>query len=312
VTRTAAVAGIALVAALAACSTSEDDRKAPNRTASAPETSNKSGGVPLDLARRRLIFTRENGTYIARADGSHVRRLVDLAGVFEFQADVSPDGKRVLLRVDDEGAKQGTWMVGIDGTRLTQVAGTQKPVLGGAADWAPDGKRFVLTGKRANEPFFGLYVLSVDGRSSRRITPDTWEAQYPAWSPDGRRIAFTRAAPPNTFDIWVVNTDGTGLRRLTGADGADNYAAWSPDGKQIVYSSEDRSTKNGLWVMNGGGSGKRHLVAGGEPQWEPGRWIVFDCALETGRGQACAVRPDGSGHIRLPLGREAGFPNWLP
>jgi hypothetical protein len=81
-----------------------------------------------------------------------------------------------------------------------------------------------------------------------------------------------------------------------------------------VYSSEDRPLKSGVWIMNADGSHQRHLVAGGEPQWEPGSWIVFYCALENSEdpGQVCAVRPDGTGHVRLPLGREAAFPNWLP
>jgi TolB protein len=73
-----------------------------------------------------------------------------------------------------------------------------------------------------------------------------------------------------------VNADGGGLRRLTGEPGSDNYAAWSPDGGEIVYSSDDRSERNGLWIMRADGSGQRYLAPGGEPQWEPGRWIIFD------------------------------------
>jgi hypothetical protein len=66
--------------------------------------------------------------------------------------------------------------------------------------------------------------------------------------------------------------------------------------------------------MSSDGSGQAYLAAGGEPQWEPGSWIVFDCDLgdTIQPGQACAVRPDGSGHVRLPLAHEAAFPNWLP
>jgi Tol biopolymer transport system component len=183
-----------------------------------------------------------------------------------------------------------------------------------AADWAPEGRRFVLTGKRDDERFFGLYVFSADGREHRRITPDEWEAQYPAWSPDGRTIAFTRVVPPNEFDIWVLDADGGNPRQLTGPLGWDNYAAWSPDGSEIVYSSEDRPEENGLWIMRADGSRQRYLAEGGEPQWEPGDWVVYDCPLADVEqpGQACAVRPDGSSQVRLPLGREAAFPNWLP
>jgi Tol biopolymer transport system component len=205
-------------------------------------------------------------------------------------------------------------MVALDGSSRTHVAGPAKVVSGAAADWAPDGTRFVLAGKKANEDFLGLYVFAQEGSEPRRITPDEWEAQYPAWSPDGRRIAFTHVVPPNGFDIWIVNVDGSGLRQLTGEPGSDNYPAWSPDGSAIVYSSDDRPERNGLWIMGADGSDQQYLARGGEPQWEPGESIIFDCDLQDSEqpGQACVVRPDGTGLARLPLGREAIFPNWVP
>jgi Tol biopolymer transport system component len=261
---------------------------------------------------------RADGTFVARADGSELRKVVDLGGVFEFQPDVSPDGSRVLLRVDDEGPSRGTWIVELAGTLRSAIrlTGPGRRVSGGAADWSPNGREFVFAGKRPGERFLGLYVFDISRPSvrPRRITPDRWEAQYPAWSPDGRLVAFTRVVPPNSFDIWVVNSEGEGLRRLTDESGADNYAAWSPDGKSLVYSSDDRRDRNGLWVMRADGSGHRFLAEGGEPQWEPGDWIVFDCQLDDpdAPGQACAVDPTNGNVVRLPLGREAVFPNWLP
>jgi Tol biopolymer transport system component len=307
-----------LVVALAvACSQGGEASErpaAPTESTAGDTRSEATARIDEELAGRRVVFTRADGTFLARADGSDLQKALDLEGVFEFQADVTPDGTRLLLRVDDEGGKQGTWIVGLDGSQPRHVAGPHGPVNGGAADWAPDGRRFVLAGKKADERFLGLYVFDGAGSNPRRITPDEWEAQYPAWSPDGHLIAFTQAVPPNRFDIWVVNADGRGLRQLTGEPGSDNYPAWSPDGSAIVYSSEDRSEQNGLWLMDADGSKQRYLAAGGEPQWEPGEWIVFDCALQDPQqpGQACVVRPDGSQLARLPLGREAAFPNWLP
>jgi TolB protein len=303
-----------VVALAAACSNGGEGQSTSTRPALGDTRGELVARAPEELAGRRVVFTRADGTYVVRADRSALRKVLDLEGVFEFQADVSPDGARLLLRVDDEGRKQGTWVASFDGSRLTHVAGPGRPVAGGAADWAPDGRRFVLAGKRRSEQFLGLYVFDETGTNARRITPDGWEAQYPAWSPDGRRIAFTHVVPPNAFDIWVVNADGGGLRQLTGEPGSDNYAAWSPDGGSIVYSSDDRSKRNGLWLMDADGSDQRYLTAGGEPQWEPGDWIIFDCDLQDPElpGQVCVVRPDGSEVARLPLGREAAFPNWLP
>jgi hypothetical protein len=85
--------------------------------------------------------------------------------------------------------------------------------------------------------------------------------------------------------------------------------AWSPDGSAIAYSSDDRSKRNGLWLMGADGSDQRYLAGGGEPQWEPGDWIIFDCALQipSSRGQVCVVHPDGSELARFPLGCEAIF-----
>jgi dipeptidyl aminopeptidase/acylaminoacyl peptidase len=305
---------VALALALAAaCSWRGEGQSTRTESAVGGELGDSAALVPDEVSRRRVVFTRSDGTYIARADGSGLRRVIDLDGVFEFQADVSSDGTRLLLRVDDEGRKQGTWILAMDGSSRAHVAGSGKEVAGGAADWAPHGRRFVVAGKKTDDQFLGLYVFE-KGSKPRRITPDEWEAQYPAWSPQGRRIAFTRVVPPNEFDIWVVNTDGSGLRQLTGEPGSDNYPAWSPDGGAIVYSSDDRLERNGLWIMDADGSDQRYLAPGGEPQWEPGEWIVFDCDLgdTEQRGQACVVRPNGTGLARLPLGREAIFPNWVP
>ena len=59
----------------------------------------------------------------------------------------------------------------------------------------------------------------------------------PAWSPDGRRIAFRRfeeSARVNS-DLYVVNADGSGLRRLTRNAAKLRWFAWSPDGRTIAF-----------------------------------------------------------------------------
>lgn len=62
------------------------------------DASTTGAAVPSELAHERLIFTRGNGTFVARADGSDLRRVLNLEGVFEFQADASPDGTRLVLQ----------------------------------------------------------------------------------------------------------------------------------------------------------------------------------------------------------------------
>src|SRR5262245_50295014 len=58
----------------------------------------------------------------------------------------------------------------------------------------------------------------------------------PAWSPDGRRLAFesTRDGP---FAIYVIGVDGTGLTKLSSGSAAEGQPSWSPDGTQLVFTS---------------------------------------------------------------------------
>ena len=76
----------------------------------------------------------------------------------------------------------------------------------------------------------------------------------PAWSPDGRKIAFG-----GDGEIYVMNADGRGLRRLTRNPASDGSPAWSPDGRRIAFGSE-RDGNLEVYVMNTDGSGQRNLT----------------------------------------------------
>jgi TolB protein len=216
-------------------------------------------GVPLE--QRWLAFALSHGVYQAKADGSEMKRLTDIRG-FEYQPDWSPDGRKLLLRVDAAEGKPGggVYVATVGRTRavnLSKISG----VFGGDPDWSPDGKEIAFVGKRKNEPHFGIYVMNADGSKPKRLAPTDWESQYPDWSPDGRKIVFT-GVKNFGFDLYVMNADVSGLTQLTRTPDEENWPTWSPDGKQIVY-----SFLNDLRVMNADGSHSRVLTEGGEPSW---------------------------------------------
>ena len=78
----------------------------------------------------------------------------------------------------------------------------------------------------------------------------------PAWSPDGRRIAFRSIGIGRVnSDLYVVNADGSGLRRLTRNAAKLRWFAWSPDGRTIAF------LRNGeVYIVKADGSGERRLT----------------------------------------------------
>ena len=87
--------------------------------------------------------------------------------------------------------------------RLTIHEGTSM-----AAALSPDGRTIVI------DLLGALWTLSADGGAAKRILEDGYDAHLPAWSPDGRQIAF-QAYRSSTWAIWTVGVDGSGLRQVT-------------------------------------------------------------------------------------------------
>ena len=104
-----------------------------------------------------------------------------------------------------------------------------------------------------------IYVMDADGGNEKRLTNNKVHDWGPAWSPDGRKIAFVSARDGIKIQIYVMNHDGTNQERLT--DGwHDNWPSWSPDGQKIAYWSLVIADKTpGIYVMDSDGSNRRKL-----------------------------------------------------
>jgi Tol biopolymer transport system component len=168
--------------------------------------------------------------------------------------------------------------------------------------WSPGGESVFYAGvvePRDSE----LFSIAPQGGDLRQLTRDNLDDVDPAWSPDGRRIAFARsvidfAAYPTS--LWVMDAGGSHLRRLT-KPGGPPYAApsWAPDNDHIVFVRYRRGPRGyylEIAVVDTRTGRIRSLVSGGtDPAWSPdGRLIAF-----VQSAQLRTIRPDGSGERTL-------------
>lgn len=174
------------------------------------------------------------------------RRLRPLAGDSPWYYDgavLSPDGSKLalLLQWKYPNGREPEQLAVLDlrTRKLTRVAGSAQVAEIDAVSWSPDGRRLVLSAYRPNV-HGGLYVVDV---ATKRLTPLLVAgagARMPAWSPDGRTVAFVRGGP-RASSIWLLDLRTGGTRRLT-AGGIDVAPAWTPDGKALVFVRRGRAT----------------------------------------------------------------------
>lgn len=151
-------------------------------------------------------------------------------------------------------------------------------------------------------------ALTSTGPASPASPYPAWE---PAWSPDGRFLAFRGYwGDGESSDLFIMNADGTQVRQLT-TDLIGSDPAWSPDGSRIAFASYD-----GLYVTNIDGTGLQAVTTAGgtaSPSWSPdGRRITYS-RIVGDVPQVFVVNVDGSSEQQLTdLPGGAGQPAWSP
>ena len=187
-----------------------------------------------------------DGTYLSflatRGDSAHTqvwamdRRMGEARPLTDAEYGVrgyawSPDGSRLLLTIRDPDP-------------LDTLPEHEKPDR--TPPWEIDRLQFkrdragYLTGDRHTH----LYVFDLATEKTTRLTAGDYDVSSPAWSPDGRRIAFVANRTDNpdgnsNTDLWVVEADRPDPeappRQITTNPGSDSQPAWSPDGEWIAH-----------------------------------------------------------------------------
>lgn len=189
--------------------------------------------------------------WLAPADGTAPPRRVsrDAPGVFSLSPLFSPDGRRIVHQSNRSGATN-LWSMDLQGGSLEQLT------TGGGPDESPSIARdgsIMYVNARARAV---LVVHDFTTRETREVLRHPSFVWAPAFSPDGRTLAFSRAETDGSWHIWIAPLDGGAPRRITSGALPEIYPRFSRDGSAVFYFSWSAQPDR-VW---------RIPVSGGPPQ----------------------------------------------
>jgi TolB protein len=206
--------------------------------------------------------------------------------------------------------------------------GTPTAANSGEVPGARGSQRIVVAIPGPRSPESYLHTVALDGTAPRRLTSSAGSDAIvsdgsPAWSPDGRRVAFVRTlfepGGQGTSHVFVAAADGVRARRVASGSADDMSPAWKPDGHTLVFARAFRAGF-GLVVARLGKPGFRVLVRPTKtisdatfPAWSPdGRRIAFT-GYANDNEDLYTVNADGTGLAPLLEGpTQDSYPTWSP
>lgn len=206
----------------------------------------------------RLTYLWNGDLYTVRPDGTEAQKVRILAASDDkvnnqerqtltqeaTEMELSPDGKTLALVLRGE-----VWTLPTSGGEARRL--TDDPANDSDISWSPDSAKLAVVSDRGNQP--DIYLLDVKTKQLTRLTNDTDAKSRPAFSPDGKTVAYAKAgAEPG---LYLVTTLGGRPIRLAEGNGNNSFGlgissfAWSPDGRWIAFSRMDRYQNRDIWVV---------------------------------------------------------------
>ncbi len=285
----------------------------------------------------RIVFVQPapGRLWLVNADGSGQHKLTVEKGprLDDDAPDWSPNGSQIVFQRCQNRCQ--LWTVKADGSGSRPLACEGDCSTG---SWSPNGKQIAFV--RAWGPVqknqiqhAEVYVMDANGSGAHQLThvtdtPFTADVAWPAWSPDGKQIAFevhhsSLGKPAGGRAVFVVGSDGTGLRQLTPWNlNGGGRIDWSPSGSSILFRSiaGNQDQHGNLYTIHPDGSQPTALTRYPAPKtinagsFSPdGKWIVFSRFSPGSSYPAIFVmRANGTGIRQITHGKVGFVPDWGP
>lgn len=229
---------------------------------------------------RMIAFrSRQDGSsdiFVMGSDGSNPINLIGDADTSlddEFAPQWNPDGKKFSLYTDRYPSRgnciggyhqiallvQETGNYAID--LFDTIAGEQY-----SSTWSPDG-RYLVFDSTCRIPGFQLYSFDTQTGDTKKITNEPISHTHPAWSHDGRFLAFAKYVGSNN-EIFILDLNTSQQIQITNHPANDIMPSWSPDDSQIAFVSNREGNKE-IFIMNADGSGVYNLTNHPADDWYP-------------------------------------------
>jgi TolB protein len=162
--------------------------------------------------------------------------------------------------------------------------------------------RIAFVASRTADGNADIFSADIGGETAINLTNDPAPDRGPAWSPDGREIAFASRRGDN-WDLYLMRADGGDLRRLTDGPAYDGEPAWSPDGASIAFTSS-RNGNLDIYQLDLASRAVQQVTddpaADYQPSWSPDSRQIAFTSWRDGNQEIYAVGMPGSNLFGRP------------